>query len=440
RLAAISPDDVARLIYTSGTTGRAKGIMLSHYNVLSNVVSASSLLEIGPGERIASYMPEAHAYQSFLMLASLMNGAETWYSNKKTLLQDLSVMKPTYFPGVPVVYKRFAEGIRERVLHLTKGYIDVKEDYSKKPLKFFIRKKVIGPIVLKKIGLNKIKRAVSGSAKLDMDHAEALENIGFVVLEGYGASETSPVVSTERMDQRRKGSVGKTIPGVEVEILSMIPGADGKRRPLPMGEIGEITVRGPNVFKGYFRDPEKTADAIVDGAYRTGDMGHVDSDGFIFVHGRCGLQVKMNNGEFVDLDSIAMELLKYTELIQSAAVDAEMKDYAVAVVSLPWEPESLVKIGETIGVPFDGNAARFASNDKVIEAIKSEISENEAKFGDPRNPKTPRKFLIVPPMSPETGEITSTLKFKVRKILEKYREDIDRLRNSDRKFEVVDGH
>jgi len=436
RLGGVNRDNVARLIYTSGTTGRPKGVMLTHENLLSNVESCSSLLSIDPGERLIAYLPEAHSFQGFVTLAALLNGASMWYSHKSTIRSDLPIIRPTLFPGVPVVYKRFAEGMREKVLELTRGFIDLGADYSRNPVKNFIRRRIIGPKILKKVGLGNIMRAVSGSAKLDLEHARILENIGLVVLEGYGISETSPVISTERHYERRRGSVGKPVPKVEVKILSLEEGPDGKRRVLPPDEPGEIVVKGPNVFKGYYRDEKKTASVFYDGYYKTGDLGHIDKDGFLYVHGRVGLQVKMINGEFVDLDELAANILRHTLLVQSAAVDAEMKDYAVAVVSLAWEPETLKEIGEKLGVPFDGDAAKFTADERVVAAIKKEIEENRPKFGDPRSPGTPRKFLIVSPMSPETGEITSTLKFRVRKILEKYRAQIEELRKSDETFMV----
>ena len=333
-----------------------------------------------------------------------------------------------------MVFKRFAEGMRSKVLDITRGFIDVSADYSKNPVRERIRKKIMGPLVLRKAGLDRLRRAVSGSAKLEREHARTLENIGVVVLEGYGISETAPVISCERFAKRRPGSVGLPIPDVDVKILSLAEGADGKRECLPPGERGEIVCKGPNVFIGYFKDPEKTSCVIIDGYYHTGDIGHFDEDGFLYVHGRCGLQVKMANGEFVDLDALAADILRHTALIQSAAVDAELKEFAVAVVSLSWEPEALEQTAKQLGVEFNGDINKFARNEKVVEAVKKELDENADKFGDPRSPGTVRKFLIVAPMSPESGDITSTLKFRVRQILEKYKPQIEELRKSDEKY------
>jgi len=436
RMKDVSRENVARLIYTSGTTGRPKGVMLTHNNLLANIECASQMLSIDPGERLISYLPEAHSFQGFVTLAALLNGASIWYSHKSTLLKDLLLIKPTLLPGVPMVYKRFAEGMREKVLEITKGFIDLSADYSKHPIRERIRRKIMGPLILRKIGLDQLLRAVSGSAKLDREHAKTLENINFIVLEGYGISETSPVISCERHAKRRPGSVGLPLPGVEVKILSLEEGPDNKRRFLPPGEKGEIIVKGPNVFKGYFKDDQKTSRAIIDGYYHTGDLGEFDNDGFLYVHGRCGLQVKMSNGEFVDLDELAANILRNTLLVQSAAVQAEGKEYAVAVVSLSWEPEALEEAAKKIGVEFNGDILEFARNEKVIDAIKKELDDNAQKIGDPRSPGTPRKYLIVAPLSPESGDITSTLKFRVRRILEKYEPQLDELRRSDEKYLV----
>ncbi len=437
RLSTVNRDSVARIIYTSGTTGRPKGVMLTHGNLLSNVEMSSKLLDITPGERLICFLPEAHSFQGFVTLATLLNGGQMWYSHKKTILDDMKLIEPTLFAGVPLVYKRIAEGMRSKVLELTKGQIDLAADYSKNPIKQLIRSKVLGPIIRKKVGLGKILRAVSGSAKLEQEHFNMLNNIGFTVLEGYGISETSPVISCNELDNFKPGSVGRPIPGCDVKIMSLDTDEYGKREEVPQGEEGEVLVKGPNVFKGYYNDEVKTKKAFYEGYYETGDRGHMDSDGFLYIHGRCGLQVKMANGEFVDLDQLAANILKHTSIIQSVAIDCELKQFVIAIVSIDWEPESIRELADKMGIPFSGDVNEFAKNPAVIDAIKKEIEEKEPDFGHPKSPKVPKKYLIVTPMSPITGEITSTLKFRVRNILKKYEKQLEKLRNSDDKFMVA---
>lgn len=437
RLSTVKRDTVARLIYTSGTTGRPKAVMLMHNNLLSNVEMSSKLLDITPGERLICYLPEAHSFQGFVTLATLLNGGQIWYSHKKSILDDMQLILPTLLAGVPLVYKRVAEGMRSKVLELTKGQIDIAADYSKNPVKQFIRSKVLGPLILKKVGLSKILRAVSGSAKLEQEHFKMLANIGLIVLEGYGISETSPVISCNELQDYRPGSVGRPIPDCDVKIMSMDADDYGKREEVPTGEEGEILVKGPNVFKGYYNDEVKTGKAFYEGYYQTGDRGHMDEDGYLYVHGRCGLQVKMANGEFVDLDQLAANILKHTSIVQSVAIDCELKQYAVAIVSIDWEPEAVQELAGSMNLPFGGDVNEFAKNQSVIDAIKKEIEENEPNFGHPKSPKVPKKYLIVPPMSPITGEITSTLKFRVRNILKKYEKQLEQLRKSDDKFMVA---
>ena len=264
-----------------------------------------------------------------------------------------------------------------------------------------------------------------------------LHNVGLTVLEGYGISETSPVISVEAPAARRAGSVGKAIPGCEVKILSMDGDGDGNRETLPPGEVGEVWVRGPNIFKGYWRDEAKTATVKPEpDVYLTGDLGHLDEDGFLYIHGRAGLQVKMLNGEFVDLDQLAANMLRHTRIIQAGVVDAEMHNYAVAIVSIAWEPEAAAPLAQELGIPFDGNSINFAKNPKVIEAVKKEIEQKKENFGSPRAPSTPKKFLYVRPMSPETGEITSTMKLRVKNVLGMYKPQLAELRKSDEDFMV----
>lgn len=436
RVADLESDSIFKLIYTSGTTGMPKGVMLTHRNILSNVANSTKVMNPKTGRKI-SYLPEAHSFQSFLTYLALLNGVEMWYSFKRTIVEDVKDIRPTLFPGVPVVYKRFAEGMRERVLELTKGHIDIAATYDNNPVKKIIRSKVIGPLVAKKAGLDKVEIFVSGSAKLDQDHARMLQNVGLTVLEGYGISETSPVISVEAPAARRAGSVGKAIPGCEVKILSMDGDGDGNRETLPPGEVGEVWVRGPNIFKGYWRDEEKTSKVKPEpDVYLTGDLGHLDEDGFLYIHGRAGLQVKMLNGEFVDLDQLAANMLRHTRIVQAGVVDAEMANYAVAIVSIAWEPEAAEPLAQELGIPFDGDTVSFAKNPKVIEAVKKEIEQKKENFGNPRAPSTPKKFLYVRPMSPETGEITSTMKLRVKNVLGMYKPQLAELRKSDEDFMV----
>jgi long-chain acyl-CoA synthetase len=436
RVALLDSESTYKLIYTSGTTGMPKGVMLSHGNILSNVKDATKVMNPRTGRKI-SYLPEAHSFQGMLTYLALLNGVEIWYSFKKTIIEDVKDIRPTLFPGVPVVYKKFADGMRERVLELTKGYIDIAADYKNAPLRAFVRKKVIGPLVAKKAGLDAVEIMVSGSAKLDQEHASALNNIGLRVYEGYGISETAPVISVEAPDACKPGSVGRPIPNVQAKIIALDEDDNGVRQEQPRGDVGEVWIKGPNVFKGYYKDPEKTAKAKPEpDAYFTGDLGHMDEDGFLFIHGRAGLQVKMLNGEFVDLDHLAANILRHTTLVQAAVVDAEMQSHAVAIVSIAWEPEAQEPMAEQLGIPFDGDSIAFAKNEKVIAAVKKELLDNKDKFGNPRAPSTPKKFLYVRPMSPETGEITSTMKLRVKNVLGMYKEKLQELRKSDEEFMV----
>ena len=435
RMAALDEDSTFKLIYTSGTTGRPKGVMLTHKNILSNVANSTKVMNPKTGRKI-SYLPEAHSFQGFLTYLALLNGVELWYSFKKTIVEDVKEIRPTLFPGVPVVYKRFAEGMRERVLELTKGYIDIAATYDNAPLKRILRSKVLGPLVGKKAGLDQVEIFVSGSAKLEQEHARMLANVGFTVLEGYGISETAPVISVNEPSTNRPGSVGRPIPGCDVKILSMDE-EDGKRAELPPGEVGEVWVRGPNVFKGYWKHDEKTAEVKPEpDVYLTGDLGHLDEEGFLYIHGRAGLQVKMLNGEFVDLDQLAANILRNTQIIQSAVVDAEMQNFSVAIISIAWEPEALEPLAEKLGIKFDGDAVAFAKNEKVVAAVKQELDERKENFGNPRAPSTPQKYLYVRPMSPETGEITSTMKLRVKNVLGLYKPQLEALRKSDEDFVV----
>jgi long-chain acyl-CoA synthetase len=285
-----NPVDTAVILYTSGTTGRAKGAMLSHANIVTNIEAAVRHLEIDERMHTLSFLPINHVFEQVAgILAPLsLGGTISIAESLKKIGQNLVEENPTHVMGVPAVYRvllgRINRSIEDKPLSRTLFAIP------------FTR-----PLVTAKVrkALGKNITFVSGGAALDPEIAKGMAKLGFTILQGYGITETSPIISAECPKKRKFGTVGQVIPGVEVRIDN--PNEEG---------VGEILVKGPNVMQGYYKRPKATAAAIVDGWYHTGDLGHLDKDGFLSICGRMKNLIVTPNGKNVYPEEVENELLK----------------------------------------------------------------------------------------------------------------------------------
>lgn len=284
------PSDTAVLLYTSGTTGRSKGAMLSHWNIVSNILHAIPQMGADHTMHTLSFLPINHVFEQVAgTLAPLsLGGTVSIAESLKKIGQNLIEEQPTYFMGVPALY---------RLLH---GRI--MKNVSEKPLArtlfaLPLTRPLIAAKVRKSLGGN--ITFISGGAALDPEIAKGMEKLGFTLYQGYGITETSPIISVECPGGKKTGSVGRVIPGVEVRI----------DRPNEEG-VGEILVRGENVMQGYFRRPEATAEVIKDGWYHTGDLGRLDEDGLLYICGRLKNLIVTPNGKNVYPEEVENELLK----------------------------------------------------------------------------------------------------------------------------------
>lgn len=290
RQATHQPADTAVLLYTSGTTGRSKGAMLSHWNIVSNIQNAIPQMGADHTMHTLSFLPINHVFEQVAgTLAPLsLGGTVSIAESLKKIGQNLVEEQPTYFMGVPALYRlllgRIMKNITEKPmartlfsLPLTRPIIAAK-----------VRKKLGGDITF-----------ISGGAALDPEIAQGMEKLGFTMYQGYGITETSPIISVECPSGKNPGSVGRPIPGVEVRIDS--PNEEG---------VGEILVRGENVMQGYYRRPEATAEVIKDGWYHTGDLGRLDEQGLLYICGRLKNLIVTPNGKNVYPEEVENELLK----------------------------------------------------------------------------------------------------------------------------------
>jgi long-chain acyl-CoA synthetase len=287
---AHKPEDTALILYTSGTTGRSKGAMLSHANIVANSRDAVEHFGLDSSIHTLSFLPINHVFEQVcgILLPLSLGGTVSFAESLKKLGENLAEVKPTFFLGVPAVYRLFFDRIMKSI--------------RSKPLS----KLLYSLPVTRRLVTSRISRTfgsgttfISGGAALDPVVAKGLSDLGLIIYQGYGITETSPVISAESSGRTRLGTVGQVIGGVCVRIEK--PNTEG---------IGEILVKGSNVMQGYYKNPQATDEALTDGWYRTGDLGTVDADGFLTICGRVKNLIVTSNGKNVYPEEIELELLK----------------------------------------------------------------------------------------------------------------------------------
>jgi long-chain acyl-CoA synthetase len=344
------PDDTAVILYTSGTTGRSKGAMLSHRNIVSNIENAIPQMGADHTMHTLSFLPINHVFEQVAgTLAPLsLGGTVSIAESIKKIAQNLAEVQPTYFMGVPAVYRLLFNRIMKNI--------------SEKPLArtlfgMSLTRPLIAAKVRKKLGCS--PTFISGGAALDPEIALGMEKLGFTLHQGYGITETSPIISVECPNAKKLGSVGRSIPGVEVRIDS--PNQDG---------VGEILVRGDNVMQGYYRRPQATAEAIKDGWFHTGDLGRLDEEGLLYICGRLKNLIVTPNGKNVYPEEVENELLK-SPLIAEVMVYGHRIDATAEEVHAQIYPDqdALDAYAAREGIrPLDQSAVESLLRQEVLQA------------------------------------------------------------------------
>ncbi len=288
--APLLPGDPAVILYTSGTTGRSKGAVLSHGNITSNLRGLPGLFGLDQSIATLSFLPINHVFEQVcgILLPLSLGGTVNFAESLKRLGDNLREVRPTFFLGVPAVYRLFLDRIK-------KG-IEAKPS-SRLLYALPLARSLVASRVRKAFGEQTI--FVSGGAALDPEIAKAFQDLGFRFFQGYGITETSPVISLERPGKTRLGTVGLPLDGVEVRIDT--PNEEG---------VGEILVRGPNVMLGYYKNPQSTAEVLKEGWYFTGDLGRIERGGFLSICGRVKNLIVTPNGKNVYPEEVENELLK----------------------------------------------------------------------------------------------------------------------------------
>ncbi|MCA9646793.1 MAG: long-chain fatty acid--CoA ligase, partial [Myxococcales bacterium] len=419
------PKETAGFIYTSGTTGNPKGVILSHSNICSNLNAIHEVFTFNAEDRSLSFLPWAHSMGQTCELHGLISmGCSIGINDDiPNLVGNLAEVKPTVLFAVPRIFNRIYDGVNKQMSEKP-GFI---QGLFRSGIKNATRKNAgeslgmlegMGLGLADKIIFNKIrdkfggrlKYAISGSAALDKTVAEFVDALGIMVYEGYGLTETSPIATANYPGHRKIGSVGRAIPGVTIKIDTVVTGD---------AVNGEIVIYGPNIMQGYHNRPEENAAVLMDdGGFRSGDMGRLDDDGYLYITGRIKEQYKLENGKYV-VPAPLEEKLKLSPFIANVMIHGHNKPHNVAIV-VP-DPDALKAWAAENGV----DVAQAGSDPKVKQLIQGELDKFSKDF---KGFERPRNFAVITEdFSTENGMLTPTLKLKRRNVLERYGDLIEGL-------------
>ncbi|MGA2012041.1 MAG: long-chain fatty acid--CoA ligase [Solirubrobacteraceae bacterium] len=424
RQAAVTPEDIYTIIYTSGTTGPPKGVVLSHRNAMSVCEMVEELKFISPGETTYLYLPLAHVFALTAQLASFDQGTTIVYygGDTKKILEELIETKPTYMPSVPRIFEKLyaaALKMRDQGTEEDRARFDQaitlgvevrrrRERGEQVPAELETAFQGADERLYSRVrGLfgGQINQAVTGAAPIASEILEFFYACGVPVLEGWGMTETTAVGTVSTIDHIKFGAVGRAMPGVEVRIAP---------------QDGEILLRGPNVFHEYWRNPEATAETLVDGWLHTGDIGSLDDDGYLSITGRKKDIIITAGGKNLTPSNIENDL-KQSRFISQAVMYGDRRPYPVALITL--DPEEIVPWAAEQGLPED--PAQLAATDEARALVQAELDRANANYAQVEQIK--RFAILDRDLTIEDGELTPTLKVKRSVINERYAGLLDAL-------------
>ncbi len=418
---AVSPGDLASVLYTSGTTGEPKGVMLTHANFASNVNATLQIIPFSSEDETLSFLPLTHVFERMVEFVYLAAGATIAFAESiEAVPQNIAEIRPTVVASVP----RLFEKVQARVMETVRSSPRVRQmifagalavgrrralamlDGRPVPLLDRLLHPLMDHLVFRKLRVRmggRLRFFISGGAPLSPEIAEFFYAAGIRVLEGYGLTETSPVISVNTLEKTRLGTVGPVLPGVEVRIA----------------EDGEILVRGPNVMKGYFRNDAATREAIVGGWFHTGDIGHIDPDGFLAITDRKKEILKTSGGKMVAPQPIENQLKADRFISQAVLVGDRRKFISVLIVPDFQVMESYAKHKQIAY----SKTSDLLRNERILDLYRRRI---EAVMEGKPSYERIKKFRLLPrELTQEEDELTPTLKVKRRVVERKFAPVID---------------
>lgn len=428
RLQALRPEDTGSLIYTSGTTGPAKAVVLSHANLCWSAAMLCQLYDVTPRDRMLSYLPFAHiAEQLGCIHNQVWGGFAVYFARSMDELGlHLKEVRPTIFFGVPRVWEKMHAAIEAKLtaatgikavlarwaLQVGQRWHEVDLAGRRPGLLLDLQRRLANRLIYRKVkqalGFDDARLLMSGAAPIAPDNLRFFTGLDLVVREVYGQSEVCGPTTLSLIGQTRFGSVGKPLPGLE----------------LKLGDDGEILVRGPNVFQGYAGRPDDTREALQDGWLRSGDLGYLDADGYLYINGRKKDLIITSGGKNISPANLESGLMNLP-LVEHAVACGDGRHFLTALLTL--NPESLAAFALEHGLP-STRAEDLHDHPILLAALQAGIDELNTHHA---RVEQIRKFAVLPrTLTVEAGELTPTLKVRRKLILERERERIDALYSS----------
>ena len=422
-MSAVKGNDVCTIIYTSGTTGVPKGVVLTHKNIMSNVTSALEAFPINKDDVFLSFLPLCHIFERMAgyYTAFAAGGMVCYAESIEKISTNLAEINPTIMTSVPRLFERIYSRIirkvesqpekKQKIFYWAMGtgrqFANAKRE-GKIPIVLSIKHKVADKLVFKKLRERfggKIRFFISGGAALPRELGEFFEAFGIIIIEGYGLTESSPVITSNRPDDYKFGSVGKPFPGVEIKIAP----------------DGEILARGPNIMQGYYKNKKETGATIKDGWLYTGDIGVFDTDGFLLITDRKKHLFKTSAGKYIAPTHIENTFLGSKYIDQFVLIGDRRMFLSALIVP---DYEAVKEYADAHNIPY-ADEKDLAQNDEIYKLLEKDMVQFQKKLA---NYERVRKFVLLDnPFTIDSGEITPSLKIKRKVVEEKYSELINRM-------------
>jgi len=415
-------NDLCTIIYTSGTTGEPKGVMLTHKNILSNVNAAHEIFDIGDKDIFLSFLPLSHIFERMAgyYVALACGGTVAYAESIEKLAQNMGEIKPTVIAAVPRLFERMYSKIKRNIesqpekkqkifnwaLELGKQLSSIKKSDEQIPITLSVKHKLADKLVfskLRKATGGNLKFFISGGAALARELGNFFEAVGIQIVEGYGLTESSPVIACNRLNDYKFGTVGKVLPGVEVKIA----------------KDGEILAAGPNIMQGYYKNKKETDAVLKDGWLYTGDLGVFDAEGFLIITDRKKHLFKTSGGKYIAPTPIE-NLFLGSKYIEQFVLIGDRRMFVTALVVPDYE--AIKEYADAHRIPYT-DPKELVNLKQIYELLEKDLNQFQKKLAAYERV---RKFTILDkPFTIESGEMTPSLKLKRKVIEERYKDLID---------------